>query len=579
MKRLFYKISGSAGLMGKLLLIIALLFSWAGLSLGAIPASERAALIALYNSTNGDNWTDNSGWKGNNNEPDGFSQMGSEGSWVGITVESDRVTGIRFWLNDMAGSLPSGIANLTQLKNITISNNPGITGSIPPELGNLTNLEELNIGGNNLTGSIPPELGNTTASSIRLNDNDLTGEIPPELGKYFRRLYLQNNNLTGPIPPGLAGHLDWSVDLSHNNLSGSIPSELVNSTLLEEINLSHNNLSGPIPSGLDELLILEVIDLSHNQLTGEIPPGVIDMWPKSRVDLSCNNLSGSIPTPSSVSTLDLSHNNLTGVIPPVPSNKEHFNKLNLSHNNLAGNIPAELGELQNLTELMLNGNLLTGSIPGQITGLVSLTTMDIGYNRLFTTSGGVTAFLNEKDPDWFETQTIAPTGLSAVVTSPSSVRLSWTPIVYTQDNGGYKVFYGTTVDGPWTEAGMTGDKSTGNFEVTGLNYGTTYYFTLKTQTNPHSNNKNTALSGYGSQVRVTLSTSPYITIDKTQLSFSSFLGSPPPAAQSLTVSNSGSGSLQWTASQTPVQAWLTLSPSSGGDGDSISVSVDHTGLA
>ncbi|MCX6583611.1 MAG: hypothetical protein NT166_25840 [Candidatus Aminicenantes bacterium] len=30
---------------------------------GVIPASERAALIALYNSTNGDSWTNNSGWK------------------------------------------------------------------------------------------------------------------------------------------------------------------------------------------------------------------------------------------------------------------------------------------------------------------------------------------------------------------------------------------------------------------------------------------------------------------------------------------------------------------------------------
>ena len=30
---------------------------------GAIPASERAALIALYNATNGDNWSNNHGRK------------------------------------------------------------------------------------------------------------------------------------------------------------------------------------------------------------------------------------------------------------------------------------------------------------------------------------------------------------------------------------------------------------------------------------------------------------------------------------------------------------------------------------
>jgi hypothetical protein len=38
-----------------------LLFS--GFIHGAIPASERAALIALYNSTNGDGWKNKSGWR------------------------------------------------------------------------------------------------------------------------------------------------------------------------------------------------------------------------------------------------------------------------------------------------------------------------------------------------------------------------------------------------------------------------------------------------------------------------------------------------------------------------------------
>lgn len=32
-------------------------------ALAAIPEAERLALIDLYNSTNGDGWTDKSGWK------------------------------------------------------------------------------------------------------------------------------------------------------------------------------------------------------------------------------------------------------------------------------------------------------------------------------------------------------------------------------------------------------------------------------------------------------------------------------------------------------------------------------------
>lgn len=42
--------------------IMFILFS--GFVYSAIPASERAALIALYNSTNGAGWTNNTNWMG-----------------------------------------------------------------------------------------------------------------------------------------------------------------------------------------------------------------------------------------------------------------------------------------------------------------------------------------------------------------------------------------------------------------------------------------------------------------------------------------------------------------------------------
>ncbi|MCK5232485.1 MAG: hypothetical protein KAR13_19585, partial [Desulfobulbaceae bacterium] len=98
--------------------------------MAAIPAIERAALIALYNSTNGDGWNDSSGWKNNNPEPDGFSEIGSEGSWKGVTVNNDHVITLDLGWNEL-------------------------TGTIPVELGNLTNLVRLYLSGNQLTGTIP----------------------------------------------------------------------------------------------------------------------------------------------------------------------------------------------------------------------------------------------------------------------------------------------------------------------------------------------------------------------------------------------------------------------------------------
>ncbi len=44
---------------------VILLFLLSGNIFSDIPPSERAALIALYNSTNGDGWYDNQRWKSN----------------------------------------------------------------------------------------------------------------------------------------------------------------------------------------------------------------------------------------------------------------------------------------------------------------------------------------------------------------------------------------------------------------------------------------------------------------------------------------------------------------------------------
>lgn len=78
-----------------LFLVLSLL---TGVAYGAIPAHERAALIALYNSTDGDNWSSNGndGWKDPPLHTDGFAMPGTENPWWGITVRSDVVFEIFF---------------------------------------------------------------------------------------------------------------------------------------------------------------------------------------------------------------------------------------------------------------------------------------------------------------------------------------------------------------------------------------------------------------------------------------------------------------------------------------------------
>jgi hypothetical protein len=77
-------------------------------------------------------------------------------TWENVTVENGRVVGLNFgWDNNMVGTLPADIGNLTAIKWLIASGNEGLTGSIPAEIGNLTNLETLGFYNCSLTGSIP----------------------------------------------------------------------------------------------------------------------------------------------------------------------------------------------------------------------------------------------------------------------------------------------------------------------------------------------------------------------------------------------------------------------------------------
>ena len=78
-----------------------------GFVYSVIPASERAALIALYNNTNGAGWNNNTNWLG---------APGSENTWYGITVQNilgtDHVTEIYLDYNNLSGSIPTELGNL-----------------------------------------------------------------------------------------------------------------------------------------------------------------------------------------------------------------------------------------------------------------------------------------------------------------------------------------------------------------------------------------------------------------------------------------------------------------------------------
>ena len=248
---------------------------------GAIPATERAALIALYNSTGGDSWTNNSGWKEGTLEADGFGPIGSEEHWFGVSISSGgtinpegNVGAVDLSGNNLSGTIPAELGSLLNLLGIDLSYNQ-LTGSIPPELVNPAGLRVFCLRGNMLSGEIPPGLGNLSQLEyLTLNSNQLTGNIPPELGNLFllTLLDLGENQLTGSIPPELGKlvHLE-TLGLGINKLCGGLPSELGNLSNLSFLSLSFNQLTGEIPSRLISLSGLYYLGLDYNGLYTEDP--------------------------------------------------------------------------------------------------------------------------------------------------------------------------------------------------------------------------------------------------------------------------------------------------------------------
>ena len=292
--------------------------------------SDRAVLVALYNATDGPNWTGNTHWL--SNEP--LSE------WRGVGVNDDgRVTALWLFGNRLTGEIPVELSQLSQLQLLYLSSNQ-LTGEIPVELSQLSQLQDLSLDSNQLTGEIPVELSQLSQLQLLyLSSNRLTGEIPAELGDLaqLNGLYLHGNELNGPIP-------SW----------------LVNLTELRELSLWSNRLTGTIPPEVAPAQDRAALVVLYLQTDG---PNWTDNtnWARSREPLSEWH---------GVST----------------DEQGRVEELRLSANGLNGTIGAELGVLTRLTGLYLNDNELTGTIPPELENLTQLQVFDIRNTGLCVTA-------------------------------------------------------------------------------------------------------------------------------------------------------------------------------------------------
>ena len=188
-------------------------------SLGPIPKKEmgslatcepqrrdEAALVALYNATDGPNWRNNTNWLTDAPLSD-WAGISTTRITVNERVVGECVTRLSLGNNQLSGEIPAELGNLLNLGVLKLGYNQ-LSGEIPAGLGNLLNLQRLDLGYNQLSGEIPAGLGNLT--SLNLKGNQLSGEIPPELG-HIRYIYLDGNQLSGRVlrPNGTNPQYAW----------------------------------------------------------------------------------------------------------------------------------------------------------------------------------------------------------------------------------------------------------------------------------------------------------------------------------------------------------------------------------
>ncbi len=194
----------------KRLLLTAYLFLLGVALFAQIPQTEITALTDLYNQTNGDHW--NQSWDMNKDLT----------SWNGITIEDGHVSEIRMLFNNLDGSLPASLSDLTELKVLELSFN-NLSGNLPASLGSLSKLEVLALNGNSLEGNIP----------------DTFSELAE-----LKQLHLSSNQLSGNVP-FLINKLENLIvfNVFQNQLTGDIPLELSRSRNLKEFIIAENNFN------------------------------------------------------------------------------------------------------------------------------------------------------------------------------------------------------------------------------------------------------------------------------------------------------------------------------------------------
>lgn len=296
-----------------------------------LPDSRRVqcqALVALYISTQGDDWLANDGWL----------MTADYCNWTRIICDGDKnVVELLLGSNRLFGHIPDEIGFLN-VQVLDLSNNY-LSGVIPRMLAESDTLRTVNISNNRLTGSYPLEfwrLDNSPSQSPSYLRRNLEGNRFTHVdigsfdcssvdGTYLQELieceallaFFRSTNGEDPdsyyyrSAVGTYGKTPWLVDpnpckwvyitcsnrrvvqlefkrQSGPELTGRIPLEIGMLSQMTLFVVEDGDLSGPIPAEIAALQKLQILRLPYNRLWGAIPITLGDLPVLHSVDLSGN---------------------------------------------------------------------------------------------------------------------------------------------------------------------------------------------------------------------------------------------------------------------------------------------------
>lgn len=371
--------------------------------LANIPATERHALVTLYEAANGESWDRQQNWLG---------APGTEAEWEGVVVENDHVVELNLGSNRLEGTLPPEIGNLTKLRRLDLraggsqplyANPPVLfflNGELPASLGNLQALEYLDLRGDRFEG-VPDSLaGLTLLTTLLVGGNRFTrfpslaglsslevldlsslpvGAIPDlSLLISLRDLEVSRNHLSSIPWVGALIHLE-RLDLSGNELE-ELPPDFAGLTQLRELQLGGNRLQSLSPE-IGQLANLDELSLDSNLLSS-LPGEIGQLLSLESLDLSGNQLD-TLPIQfgelAALKWLNLQSNPFT-VFPAALAGLPQLDTLYSSDCQIQ-EIPPAIGAISSLRILALSSNDLHGSIPDEIGDLEQLEVLDITRNE------------------------------------------------------------------------------------------------------------------------------------------------------------------------------------------------------